>query len=724
MFLTMFAVLAALTIQVKPGDDLAEVRDRIREERKTGESAEVVFADGVYVVEKAIELEPWDSNIVFRAEHPGKAVLQGGYAFRLSDAEQRAKGVRAYKLTKAQSERVRDTSGLDRGLGGRRIDFSVGDAWGTWARWPNEDEPGISLAATNFLAVGKPIRLPHPNPKLAAKGATVPGTTSSILKVAGGRPGTWNWEDVTIRAFTKFWGDFKIDRWDSVSNAVVATPSGHGTFKLCPHATRTTYFMGVLEEIDRPGEWCVDHRRGELCFLPPEGAKPDDLCLIHTSDEPFFRVTCRRDKKEIVTARCRNVRIEGLVFFGGFGSASVDIDEGANIAVEGCRFGFVRTAYRGVGLGLRLVSCDIDHTRRTAVFMDGGNVRTIEPGNCVVENCHIRNCGYANIGGSRNDTLVLRGCRNAARHNLIHDLSWIGLDYGGTGCIVEYNRIYNACINDEQADTGALYAGGEPSVWGGIVRYNDVGCSSGYKNCIYLDDLTSGQTVYGNIARNFGFYGLFVGGGSCNVISNNIVTAGWGGIHLDNRGQYWPGWSDRSKCIEKWIGKYGITNGPYASAYPQWSELVKKDFKKLYPWGNVFKCNVIVDLVSTEHGNPTDYQEFREKIPNDYNPASDNLYVRTAGSSNPTNNHTAVKFWRFGGIRLLDGEREKPVDLGFVNIPKQEKKEGAKWGEFVFEKGDFNLKPDARLLKELPGFAPIPFDKIGLYKDKWRKRVP
>ena len=37
---------------------------------------------------------------------------------------------------------------------------------------------------------------------------------------------------------------------------------------------------------------------------------------------------------------------------------------------------------------------------------------------------------------------------------------------------------------------------------------------------------------------------------------------------------------------------------------------------------------------------------------------------------------------------------------------------------------DFRLKPGAQLLKDLPGFKPIPFEKIGLYVDEYRKTLP
>ena len=34
------------------------------------------------------------------------------------------------------------------------------------------------------------------------------------------------------------------------------------------------------------------------------------------------------------------------------------------------------------------------------------------------------------------------------------------------------------------------------------------------------------------------------------------------------------------------------------------------------------------------------------------------------------------------------------------------------------------LRRSARLLKELPAFEKIPFDKIGLYKDEYRRKLP
>jgi hypothetical protein len=47
-------------------------------------------------------------------------------------------------------------------------------------------------------------------------------------------------------------------------------------------------------------------------------------------------------------------------------------------------------------------------------------------------------------------------------------------------------------------------------------------------------------------------------------------------------------------------------------------------------------------------------------------------------------------------------------DPGFVNMAKM----------------DFRLKPDAQVFKDLPGFQPVPFEKMGLFIDEYRRKLP
>ena len=66
-----------------------------------------------------------------------------------------------------------------------------------------------------------------------------------------------------------------------------------------------------------------------------------------------------------------------------------------------------------------------------------------------------------------------------------------------------------------------------------------------------------------------------------------------------------------------------------------------------------------------------------------------------------------------GALRMLESfatgkMRSYDSDPGFVDIAHL----------------DFRLKPDARLLHDMPGFQPIPVEKIGLFIDEYRKKLP
>ena len=40
-----------------------------------------------------------------------------------------------------------------------------------------------------------------------------------------------------------------------------------------------------------------------------------------------------------------------------------------------------------------------------------------------------------------------------------------------------------------------------------------------------------------------------------------------------------------------------------------------------------------------------------------------------------------------------------------------------------YENRDFNLKPDSEVFDRIPGFEALPFDKMGLYTDEYRKSI-
>ena len=78
-------------------------------------------------------------------------------------------------------------------------------------------------------------------------------------------------------------------------------------------------------------------------------------------------------------------------------------------------------------------------------------------------------------------------------------------------------------------------------------------------------------------------------------------------------------------------------------------------------------------------------------------------------------------------VNLIVGGPENPVNLvggehaqfESVNNYRTDSDPG-----FVdYENGNFNLKPNAEVFDRIPGFEPLPFDKMGLYIDPYRKII-
>ena len=131
------------------------------------------------------------------------------------------------------------------------------------------------------------------------------------------------------------------------------------------------------------------------------------------------------------------------------------------------------------------------------------------------------------------------------------------------------------------------------------------------------------------------------------------------------------------------------------------------------PLDNTWVNNLVLDM----KWGPADNQVcLGKKFPLERLHSEGNVYMRLKGGEKE------VKFWDLGGFKLVDGTPETPLDPGFVDLPPEELTPDK--NHFVFRKGDFNLKPDSLVMKEIPGWQPIPWDKIGPYKDKWRKLIP
>ena len=648
-------------IVLAPGDDFLAARNRLRAERNRAGNAEIVLKDGYYSITNAIQLGGLDSRLTIRAEHPGKAFVTAaaiipGQSFRRDGNLVRAKVDDACRVMLTNA--VRPV-------------LSINGVAMTHARWP--DVGGVLVTEKNLAADKKGIVL------------------------ADERVARWTFGGAKIECFGMT-GEY-------VSGGVIATGYDAATKTLRVAkpigAGMRFFFHGVLEEINRPGEWAYDAKAGEIVLCPPEGFSAKSTAALGFHGKGLFRITGD------------GVRLIGLAFTAvpACKGQAIVFANGTDCTVEGCSF----TAFGGEIIRLSgrkglVRSCDFVDNLCCCVRVDGGNKRLLKDGGNVVENCLFeRPCAMKD--GFAQGAVWLDGVENRVSHCVIHDTREHALDWSGFGCIVEYCRMFDA--NLEFRDSGVVYSPGcGQSSYGCHFRFNDISGAPGLSHGIYPDDFSSGHLIYGNVVRNIGWGAIFLGGGRDNLISNNVITAtGAMALHNDNRGLWWPAWKDREKWHENTIRQLDYMDGPIGKRWPAYTRWIDDGTNMFGNVDNTWVNNIVIDSPNTQ-----DQACHNIFIPLDRQVSRGN--VSFGLRSEPRKD-----VWRFGGFTIID-LRGTPDRL-FVNVPPRRTMKRPDGQElFRYECGDFNLAPHSEIYKAAPGFMPIPWDRIGLYTDEWRRTLP
>ena len=691
------------SIRVKPGDDLRAVIGRLRRERDPKGKAEIVFADGRYYFapNSYLRLDRRDQYLTFRAEHPGKVVFTGAYEWKLSDfrpvtdpkllrrlSPYARKHVVAVDLTPEQLAvfRIAAVGGTD-GAGGvwvgsnnapyfngtlRRLDrgddrralvercedypaFAIDDMPEPAARWPNENE--FELKARQF---------------------TTNGVT--CLRLNSERPADWDWEHERIGIVGKPnpWGhmSWPVSGWSREYSAVITG--------VCPGQA---YFENVLEELDRPGEWCVDYVTSRLCYFPRRGAKGTQRCALSHTVEPF-----------IAADNVIELVFSGIEFAHKVTFPPVVIANGERCRIERCRF--VDLNYLGLDLSgwtNTVRECEFFNVLN-GISLAGGSVPSLTHGNNLVENCLFENRRLNRRSGNG---IGLIGCGNIIRHSVFLHHPHGAIDFGGPHHLIEYNRIVDTC--SQNGDCGALYGWGKMMSIGSVIRYNDIVGSLGWG--IYLDDGTSGVTVHGNVLRELPGWSIFLGGGRDLVISDNVMYHA-GGIQLDNRGLWWPSFANYEAEHESLIRGLNYTGGVWLAQHPNVAHWHDDGTNMFAHTDNVFANNL---QLNDEREGQFCLAEYRGLLgPPGRLKSAGNVVVRRAARW-----HVELKPWRIGGVEQFEGFVTNAIDYGFVEAPPP-----VELGrEFHYRRGDFTLRPDAWLRTHVPQWEPVPFRKIGFTAD-------
>lgn len=217
---------------------------------------------------------------------------------------------------------------------------------------------------------------------------------------------------------------------------------------------------------------------------------------------------------------------------------------------------------------------------------------TLTPGNCFATNNHVER--YSKIKTTYSAAISVSGVGNKIDYNEINDAPHFAISYGGNDQLIEYNNIYRVCT--DTADSGAIYIGRDWSTRGNEIRYNYfhdmemIGTKTGMKmQAVYLDDMHSSTAVYGNIFYKVSSVALF-GGGRNNTFVNNLMLECDDAFRFDSRGTTWMESGEGSQ-IRNNLLKMPYKEGIWAEKYPELVNILEDEPE--LPKYNVISGNVI-----------------------------------------------------------------------------------------------------------------------------------
>jgi hypothetical protein len=323
------------------------------------------------------------------------------------------------------------------------------------------------------------------------------------------------------------------------------------------------------------------------------------------------------------------------------------------------------------GSSHRIEACDVHETGTGGIGLSGGDRKTLTPAGHQAINNHIWQFSRHKLTYS--NALQIGGVGNRAAHNLIHDAPHQAIGLGGNDHVFEFNVVHHICT--ETDDCGAFYKGRNPSCRGNLIRYNfwhHIGSPMGHGNAaVYFDDGDGGDTVFGNVFFRCGdpgrgsFGTVFSHGGHDNLAENNLFIECQRALGSapwnDQRWREALAGGDETGWQTKLLKEVDITQAPYTTRYPE-----------------------LVGFMDPPAGAPRT------------NGAVRNLLVMCAEVSSGN--------WQVDPQQNLVTDQ----DPGFVDAAR----------------GDFRLRPEAPVFATLPGFQPIPFEKMGLVQNALRPKLP
>ncbi len=282
----------------------------------------------------------------------------------------------------------------------------------------------------------------------------------------------------------------------------------------------TFYVFNAACELDEPGEYYWDVESKKLYYWPENGFDTAKLAFSQYIGGDFFSLS-----------GASYLIFDGLTF-ENFRTRAFFGENVRNITISNCRFYCMGPqCVRFFGDNIVISHNVFEESMGNTVFINGGNRDLLDVSNILItDNVFLRFCNLYNVG---NSGLFIHGYGYYIAHNLFEDSFTGAIGDHSANSLLEYNIFNN--LNYLGNDAGAIYNGDKLNCHS-LYRYNCfTNCGS---NGIYLDDCLSDIVCYGNILADIKGKAFALGGGRSVTVFNNVLV-NTGGIGFDERGVEW-----------------------------------------------------------------------------------------------------------------------------------------------------------------------------------------
>lgn len=363
----------------------------------------------------------------------------------------------------------------------------------------------------------------------------------------------------------------------------------------------------------------------------------------------------------IALSEVSHVSIRGLTLEVMRG-AGVRIAGGQGCLIADC---VVRHAHQGIqvsgGQDHGVVGCDLYDLDHEALRLTGGDRKTLtSAGHYAIDN-HVHHYGMRLKPWQG---VKLEGVGLRAAHNHVHHGPAYAIHYDGNDHVIELNEMDHVCL--EMSDVGVTGTGTDWTFRGNVVRFNyihDIPKRPYPGVCgVYLDNAVASTRIFGNVFCNL-TKPVMMGGGRDHVVENNVFIDCEVPVYLDNRGLRWGHFQPRGPMYKK-LRELNCDQPPWSERYPELAGIL--DEIPQAPLGIVVARNV------SYRSGWRDPEALLRAL---YHSNLDRKYIRY------------VDNWDAG-----------QTDPGFADAARR----------------DFRFRRNAPVYRHVPGFRPIPFEKMGL----------